>query len=229
MRFVRALDELDDEGLLGLPYRKQEKFEGCAGTQSMDLPPLWWHVTDARFYHTLCAPCNYRTGMRAAMTVRRLSFVLPLVVLALTPAPAGGAPSVQLDQDSLANHLQWPEGPLSLAALTRALAPALRHRIPSELLRRASPSASARSFLDDGIIYEDIDDTARYHDADKRQYPDYGHLRFGKRAEFSDYGHLGFGRSQDTADRQDKDNVKRRTRRLAELKTTQSNLSRESR
>ncbi|KAA0193774.1 hypothetical protein HAZT_HAZT006110 [Hyalella azteca] len=44
--------------------------------------------------------------------------------------------------------------------------------------------------------YEDFDDDPiyRFHDADKRQHPDYGHLRFGKRAEFGDYGHLRFGR-----------------------------------
>ena len=32
------------------------------------------------------------------------------------------------------------------------------------------------------------------HEAAKRQFDDYGHMRFGKR-EFDDYGHLRFGRS----------------------------------
>lgn len=42
-----------------------------------------------------------------------------------------------------------------------------------------------------------------FHDADKRQFDEYGHMRFGKRAggsggvggEYDDYGHLRFGRS----------------------------------
>lgn len=45
-----------------------------------------------------------------------------------------------------------------------------------------------------------------FHDADKRQFDEYGHMRFGKRAggsggvggEYDDYGHLRFGRSLNT-------------------------------
>ncbi|CAG0892391.1 unnamed protein product [Cyprideis torosa] len=39
-------------------------------------------------------------------------------------------------------------------------------------------------------LMTDLRDTA-----DKRQFDDYGHMRFGKRADFDDYGHMRFGRS----------------------------------
>ncbi|XP_015601843.1 uncharacterized protein LOC107270914 [Cephus cinctus] len=31
----------------------------------------------------------------------------------------------------------------------------------------------------------------------KRQFDDYGHMRFGKRDQFDDYGHLRFGRGHE--------------------------------
>ena len=58
-----------------------------------------------------------------------------------------------------------------------------------------------RRFVDDSFdsfweSYEDFDDDFHpHHEADKRQYADYGHLRFGKRSESPDYGHLRFGRN----------------------------------
>lgn len=44
-----------------------------------------------------------------------------------------------------------------------------------------------------------IDDSDEAFDINKRQFDDYGHMRFGKRGEieekFDDYGHMRFGRS----------------------------------
>lgn len=43
-----------------------------------------------------------------------------------------------------------------------------------------------------------VDDTEDMLDVNKRQFDDYGHMRFGKRGEieekFDDYGHMRFGR-----------------------------------
>ena len=38
-------------------------------------------------------------------------------------------------------------------------------------------------------------DKMDFHENDKRQFDDYGHMRFGKRADFDEYGHSRFGRS----------------------------------
>lgn len=59
-------------------------------------------------------------------------------------------------------------------------------------LRRGSGGTAARSRVLPPSLY-DAEDT---FDMNKRQFDDYGHMRFGKRGDdkFDDYGHMRFGR-----------------------------------
>ncbi|XP_042870020.1 uncharacterized protein LOC122251873 [Penaeus japonicus] len=83
----------------------------------------------------------------------------------------------------------------SPSSLTRFLAPVVRHRLEEGRLPAALVEELVADFEDPELM--------DFHDADKRQFDEYGHMRFGKRAggsggvggEYDDYGHLRFGRS----------------------------------
>ncbi|XP_076033673.1 drosulfakinin [Oratosquilla oratoria] len=87
-----------------------------------------------------------------------------------------------------------PVGPYRLPrtsgsnALARYLMPAVRARMEEG---RLSPAAAVEDLVQD---FEDPE-MMTFHEGDKRQFDEYGHMRFGKRADFDDYGHLRFGRS----------------------------------
>jgi len=64
-------------------------------------------------------------------------------------------------------------------------------------VRVLSPAASRlyRLLLRNGMQLGDDDiPTEDELFLQKRQYDDYGHMRFGKRNDFDDYGHLRFGK-----------------------------------
>ncbi|XP_063595330.1 uncharacterized protein LOC134772293 [Penaeus indicus] len=86
----------------------------------------------------------------------------------------------------------------SPSSLARFLAPVVRHRLEEGRLPPALVEELVADFEDPELM--------DFHDADKRQFDEYGHMRFGKRAggsggvggEYDDYGHLRFGRSLST-------------------------------
>ncbi|KAK7073939.1 hypothetical protein SK128_012695 [Halocaridina rubra] len=77
----------------------------------------------------------------------------------------------------------------SSRALAQRLAPALIHKLGEG---RVPPVLMEEIVAD----FEDPD-LMDFYDAEKRQFDEYGHMRFGKRSggDYDDYGHLRFGRS----------------------------------
>ncbi|XP_071513110.1 uncharacterized protein Dsk isoform X2 [Panulirus ornatus] len=75
-------------------------------------------------------------------------------------------------------------------SFTRALVPIVRHRLEEGRLSPALVEELVSDFEDPELM--------DFHDAaGKREFDEYGHMRFGKRGggEYDDYGHLRFGRS----------------------------------
>ncbi|XP_066980092.1 drosulfakinins [Macrobrachium rosenbergii] len=75
-------------------------------------------------------------------------------------------------------------------ALARRLAPAIRQKLEESHMSPALMEEIVTDFEDPELM--------DFYDAEKRQFDEYGHMRFGKRgggAEYDDYGHLRFGRS----------------------------------
>nr|WDS50838.1 sulfakinin [Palaemon carinicauda] len=93
-----------------------------------------------------------------------------------------------------------------LLTVVRRLAPALKHKLEESHMSPALMEEIVSDFEDPELM--------DFYDAEKRQFDEYGHMRFGKRggstnsvasasaAEYDDYGHLRFGRSSSGHDRQ---------------------------
>nr|QBX89077.1 sulfakinin [Nephrops norvegicus] len=87
----------------------------------------------------------------------------------------------------LSGVVSAPARPSSLA---RVLAPVVRHRLEESHLPPALVEELVQDFEDPELL--------DFHDAaGKREFDEYGHMRFGKRGgvDYDDYGHLRFGRS----------------------------------
>ncbi|CAD1474980.1 unnamed protein product, partial [Heterotrigona itama] len=59
--------------------------------------------------------------------------------------------------------------------------------------RRFRSRPLLRGYNMENFLVEDDDIV----DLNKRQFDDYGHMRFGKREQFEDYGHMRFGRNHE--------------------------------
>ncbi|XP_069186518.1 uncharacterized protein Dsk [Procambarus clarkii] len=79
--------------------------------------------------------------------------------------------------------------PARPSSLARVLAPVVRHRLEEGRLTPALVEELVADFEDPELM--------DFHDAaGKREFDEYGHMRFGKRGgDYDDYGHLRFGRS----------------------------------
>ncbi|KAK8719592.1 hypothetical protein OTU49_013931 [Cherax quadricarinatus] len=79
--------------------------------------------------------------------------------------------------------------PARPSSLARVLAPVVRHRLEEGGLAPALVEELVADFEDPELL--DFRDAAG-----KREFDEYGHMRFGKRGgDYDDYGHLRFGRS----------------------------------